>query len=112
MEKLNNLLPKGLLLSYLVKMLIITASFSDMGITIALSGIVALQIYLEKNKKIQEIKEETFKKIDEQNGVIAKQNQLLEQFAIEFTKTKNEIAGVKLRSDFKAAEGFNKPRAI
>lgn len=100
MEKYTNLLPKGLLLAYAVKMLIITASFSDMGITFALGGIVALQVYLEKSKKIEEIKEEVFKKVDEQNGVIAKQNQLLEQFAVEFTKVKQDMQGIKIRSDF------------
>lgn len=112
MEKFSHLLPKGLLLSYLVKMLIITASFSDMGITFALCSIVGLQTYLEKSKTIKEVEETVYKRVDEQNLTIAKQNQLLEQFAIEFTKQKNEMAGIKLRSDFKSAEGFNKPRAI
>ena len=109
MEKFENLLPKGLLLSYLIKMLAITPSYSDMGIMVALCGIFALQAYLEKSKNIKEIQETVYKKIDEQNLTISKQNQLLEQFAIEFTKVKNDVSGVKLRSDFQHS-GLTKPK--
>ncbi len=111
MESFNNLFPKGLLMTFLVKMLIVTTSYSDMGIILGLTGIVALQIYLEKQKSIKDIQESVFKKVDEQNIVITKQNQLLEQFAIEFTKVKNDVSGVKLRSDFQQ-NGFGKPKAV
>lgn len=100
MEKFKDLLPKGLLVAFLVKMLLNTTSYSDMGIVFCLAGTVALQVYLEKSKSIQDLQEAVFKKSQEQNDVINKQNDVIAQFAVEFSKMKNEVAGVKLRSDF------------
>lgn len=97
MQKFINYLPQGLLLSFIIKMLIISTSFSDMGIVFALSAICGIQVYLEKRDEIQEIK-----------TVVNKQNDVIQTMAVELSKIKTQMEGIKLKNEFTGVGGINK----
>lgn len=90
MEKFLKHLPLGLLLSFIVKMIVVTPSFADMGIVFALATLVGVQILLDKKEDFQTVKE-----------IVNKQNEVIQVMAVEHAKMKNILEGVKLKSDFK-----------
>ena len=93
MEKFKKLLAEGLLLSFVIKMLIVSPSFSDMGIVLGLAAIVGLQHYLEKSTEIQDVK-----------TIVSKQTEVIQTMAVEMAKLKTSIEGVRLKESFKGAE--------
>lgn len=101
-------LPKGMFFAYLVKMLIITPSFSDMGILIALASVVGVEIFLEKQKSIDEVKDACAKQVQDIQIVVNKQNDVIAQFAVEFSKMKNDVSGLRIKQDFQKIDGFGK----
>jgi hypothetical protein len=96
MEKIKYL-PQALLLSFIIKMLLVTTSFSDMGIVFALSGVLALTLHIEKQKEVQDIKDQ-LNKVIEGFGVIA----------VEHSKMKSVLEGVKLKNEFVNGNGLKK----
>lgn len=106
MERLINLLPKVIFLSYIVKMIAFTPTSTDVGVIAALAGIAALQIYTEKKQTIQDIKTDCQKQLDEIKEVVNKQINVINLQAIEFTKLRQDMSGLKLKENFKSIEGF------
>jgi hypothetical protein len=70
-------------------MLIVTPSFADASIMLCLCGIVALKVYLEKSKEVQDIK-----------TIVSKQNEVIQTMAVEIAKVKGLAESVKLKGDF------------
>lgn len=97
MEKIKKHIPHALLLSFIAKMLIVTTSFSDMGIVFALCGVLGLSLYLEKQKEVQDIKDH-LNKVVEGFSVIA----------VEHAKMKSVLEGVKLKNEFVNGNGLKK----
>lgn len=112
MEKLFGLLPKVIFLSYLIKMIAVTPSLADVGIIAALSCIAALQIYIEKKSTIQQVAENCNKQIAELQVVINRQSEVINLQAVEFSKLKNDMAGIKIKNDFTGIGGLGLKRAI
>ena len=100
MEKFKKLLPQGLLLAFTLKMLLITPGFSDMGIVLALAAIVGLQNFLERSIEIQDVK-----------TIMAKQSEVISTMAVELSKLKTNVEGIRLKDSFKGAES-NFKRAV
>lgn len=100
MDKIFNLFPKGLLSAYLIKMIMLSPTINDVGIFAALAGVVAIQIHLEKKNTIEEVKAHCNKQIEEIKTVVNKQIEVISTTAVEISKLKNEMMGVKLKSDF------------
>ena len=97
MNTAKKLLPQGLLLSFIIKMLIVTPGFADMGIVFALSGMIATQIFLEKRSEYEEVK-----------AFANKQAEVIQVMAIEVSKVKTAMEGVKLKNEFTGVGGINK----
>lgn len=92
MEKIKEWIPKGFLFAYLVKMLVVSAGYADIGIIFCVSAYAGLQMYLEKHIALQQMGE-----------VVKKQNQTIEAMALAFDKLRNDMSGIKLRNDFQQA---------
>lgn len=90
MDKIKNSLSYGLLFAFLGKLMFVSASVADMGIVFALSSICALQFYLEKNSKLQDVVE-----------TVNTQNKVIEQMAMEVAKMRDSVSSIKLQSGFK-----------
>ena len=112
MDNFERLLPKGLILSYLVKMLIVSASIADVGILMTLAGIMGSQMYLEKNKKVQQIEKSLNQRYEEVVQANLKANEdtkrvcektvtVVQEAALEIAKLKNDMSGIKLKEGFK-----------
>lgn len=97
MQKFISYLPQGLLLSFIIKMLTVTPGFADMGIVFALAAICGIQIYLEKNANTQDIK-----------TIVSKQNEVIQTMAVELSKVKTNMEGIKLKNEFTGTGGLNK----
>lgn len=89
MEKLKELMPLGMLLSFVAKVLFVPAGFADMGIIMALSAICALQYFLEKHNKLQTV----VKTVNEQNIV-------LEKMAKELSDMRTHVGALKMQGTF------------
>lgn len=96
MHLFKEYLPSGLLLAFVGKMLLQGTSPSDMGIVIALTAYAALQQYLEKSKKINDIVSENEKKWKDIAETVNKQNEVINASAKELAIVRDNVAGMKL----------------
>jgi hypothetical protein len=94
MERVKKFLPSGMLFAYILKMLCIgDVNFAEMGIVFSLAGMVALNDYIEKHKKLQDM-----------SKVIEKQNIVIKEIAEEVSNLKTVITGVKLQQGVKSVK--------
>jgi len=97
MQNIKKLLPQGLLLAFVLKMLLISPTLPDMGIVFALAAIVGLTASLEKKDEIDDIK-----------VVINKQNEVIQVMSVEVAKMKQTVEGVRLKNEFVNGNGLKK----
>lgn len=93
MENLKKMIPLAMLLSFIIKMMIISPGFADMGIVISLVSLVGLLNYIDKKEDIETIK-----------NIVNKQNETIQAAAIEIAKMKTIVEGVRLKNEFKQAD--------
>lgn len=98
METYAKYLPSGLIFAFTIKQLAFGTSLSEMGVTFSFAALVALQTYLEKSKKIQEVLTQADVKHKEVTEVVNKQNEVIEKMAREIALLRDSVAGVKLSS--------------
>jgi len=92
MEQITKQVPLALLLSFTGKMLLTDVSLAQMGIVFALTGLVALQTYLEKHAVLQDIK-----------ITVAKQNEVIEKMAKEIVEVRTSMGAFKMQHSMKRA---------
>lgn len=100
MDKILNLFPKTLLAAYVVKMIALSPSLTDVGIVVAVSVVVAIQLSLEKKNTIEDVRIDCNKKLEEIKQVVNKQIEVISQMSVEVAKVKTDMQGVKLKSGF------------
>lgn len=86
MEKIIKHVPIAMLLSYVVKMLFVSASPAEMGIVFALTALVAIEKFTDH----KEIK-----------VTIAKQNEVIEKMAKEVVELRTSIGSFKMQQGMK-----------
>lgn len=96
MHRFTQYLPSGLLFAFIAKLLILGTSPSEMGVVFCLGGINALQYYLDKSKKINEIVEKNEKDNKEIIEIVNKQNEVINKMAHELSLVRDNVASVKL----------------
>lgn len=106
MESIVKLIPKAIFLSYIAKMIILSPTQNDVGIILALSGVAALHMYIEKSKSIKDVSDACMKELAIIKEVVNKQSECINLQAVEYSKVKNEVAGLKMKSDFRSIDGF------
>lgn len=87
--------PIGLLSAFILKQLALGTSVSEMGVTFALTLAVVSYEYLSKSRKLSELESVLTKKTEAQDAIIKKQNEVIEAMAIEVSKVRNSIDGVR-----------------
>lgn len=87
MERLEKLLPLSLLSLLVGKSLLLGVNLPEMGAILSLAALHGLGVYLEKNRKIQEIQQ-----------VVMKQNEVIEKMAKELDGLRTSVAAVKMQS--------------
>lgn len=119
MENFKKLIPYGLLLSFVIKMLAVSPTVADAAIIFALGAVLGVSAHLESNKKFESVAEAVKKemedqrkllsdKLQEQTIVINKQNELLQVFAVEHQKMKTTMEGIKLKNEWTGQNGIAK----
>lgn len=96
MNQLKNHLPLALLALLVLKQLISGTSLAEMGVTIAVAGIVSLKDFLEKQKHIQEVESLVKKELEEMKSVVKTQNEVIEKMAKAIDENRTGIASLKL----------------
>jgi len=97
MEFIKKYLPHGLVLSFVIKMLLITPSFADVGILLPLVGLLAFYAHIEKKDEFKEIKD-----------VVSKQNDVIAVMAGEHAKMKIVMESVTLKNQFTSGGNLKK----
>lgn len=105
MNQLKTNLPLALLALLVLKQLFKGIDAAEMGVTVALAGIVALKDHLEKQSSIQEIKESTRKELAEVRDVVKTQNEVIEKMAKVLDENRNAVASMKLSSGMMSRKG-------
>jgi hypothetical protein len=101
MNQIKHNLPLILLASLVLKQLVHGIDASEMGVAIALSAIVSLKDYLEKQKAIQEVDAHVKKELEEVKHVIKTQNEVIEKMAKALDENRTSVASLKL------SQGYN-----
>lgn len=90
MEQAIKHIPLAMLLSFIGKMLFTDVSLAQMGVVFALTSLVALQNYLEKQSTLQDIK-----------LTVAKQNEVIEKLAKEMVELRTGLGAYKMQQSMK-----------
>lgn len=119
MENFKKLLPQVLLLSFVIKMLAVTPGYADAAIIFGLGAVFAVSKYLEHSKQVEDVvssftneiteqRKLLTTKLEEQASVINKQNEVLQVFAVEHSKMKTTMEGIKLKNEWTGQNGIAK----
>jgi uncharacterized coiled-coil protein SlyX len=96
MDNKLKLIPMGLVLALGLKAIVLGLSGADSAVAISLIGLLTLREYMEKNSKLEEVKEHTEKKLKEMSETISKQNEVIAAQTQEFVKLRDQMTAVKM----------------
>lgn len=98
MHRFTQYLPSALLCAFIGKLLFLGTSPAEMGVVFCLGGLAALQTYLEKSKKLNDVISENAKYNRDITETVNKQNEVISKMAHELALVRDSVAGVKLAS--------------
>lgn len=108
---LKNLGPLVLVIALGLKGVISGINIADASVAVALTGLLSLREYLERNREYTEMKETVDAKVKAIEATVELQNKVIKEQAIEFDKLRNSMSGIKLQ--FGAKEAFSQqPKKI
>lgn len=100
--------PTVLLSAFILKQLVLGTSVSEMGVSFALTVAVVSFEYLSKSRTLAHIEATLSKKVESQDAIISKQNLVIETMAIEISKVKDSIIGVRTAQGAGAMMGLKR----
>lgn len=103
MDKILNLFPKTLLAAYIIKMITLSPTVNDVGILLALASVVGIQLYLEKNSTVEDVRTDCNKQLAAIKETVNKQIEVISQMSIEVARVKTDMQGVRLKAGFMEA---------
>jgi hypothetical protein len=98
-------LPLALLTLLVLKQLVHGVDLAGMGVTIALTAVIALKDYLEKQKHIQEIEAHVKKELEDVKHVINTQNEVIEKMAKALDDVRTKAASIQLSQGYQKKFG-------
>lgn len=105
-----HLVPTGLLSAYVLKQLVFGTSVSEMGVTFALTAAVVAYEYLSRSRKVAELEQVLTKKVESQDTVIRKQNEVIEEMAKEFAKVRDSVQGLRIAQNSGSLTGLTRTK--
>ena len=96
-------IPLALLTLLVLKQFVHGIDAAEMGVTIALCGLVSLRDYREKQNYVKEIQAEMKKELDEMKLMNTTQNEVIAKMAVALDEVRTKTSTIQL------AQGYNKP---
>ena len=88
-NKISEHFPIVLLSILTIKSVIFGTTLPEMGCVLGIASIVAISTYMQRTKKLEE-----------HAIVLSKQNEVIQTMALELSKVKNAMEGIKLTNGF------------
>lgn len=102
MDRLKNILPSGMLVAYVLKMLLTgSVNFPETGIVLCLTSLVMSLDYFSKHTTIQKIEKDLEKKFETISKVVEKQNLVIKEMAEEVSSLKTNVTASRLQQGMK-----------